>query len=427
MKKVVVRGPILSRSGYGEHARTVMRALRSKPERFEIYAVNVGWGLTGWEWEDTEERRWLDGIFQKTALYLQEKGSFDLSIQVTIPSEWEKLAPENIGVTAGIETDKISPQWVEKTKIMDKIIVCSEHAKYAFDNSSYPARNSHTGELIQDFKCTTPIEVINYPFEPIEPEQLDLELTHDFNFLVVAQMSPRKNIGNTIAWFIEEFYDQEVGLILKVSVKNNSYVDRYHSKEVIKNLLDKYPDRKCSIHLLHGDLTKEQMAGLYTHEKVKCLVNIAHGEGYGLPMFEAAGYGLPVAAPDWGGHLDFLSKQIVTTKTSGKKVKKRTKTHLFFENIDYRIARVQKEAVWDTVIQEDSHWCFADQGSYKMTLRRIFKNYQQSLVKAKEAKRHILTNFTTEKILGEMADAIYSPEEFNVEKWLKEFKVEEHD
>ena len=37
MKKVLVRGPILSRSGYGEHARFVYRILKSREDLFDIY------------------------------------------------------------------------------------------------------------------------------------------------------------------------------------------------------------------------------------------------------------------------------------------------------------------------------------------------------------------------------------------------------
>ena len=45
-----------------------------------------------------------------------------------------------------------------------------------------------------------------------------LELEYDFNFLTVAQMGPRKNIENTIRWFIDEFHDDEVGLIVKTNI-----------------------------------------------------------------------------------------------------------------------------------------------------------------------------------------------------------------
>jgi hypothetical protein len=35
---------------------------------------------------------------------------------------------------------------------------------------------------------------------------------------------------------------------------------------------------------------------------------------------------------------------------------------------------VQPEAVWDGVLQADSMWCYAEQGSYKMRLREVYKD-----------------------------------------------------
>ena len=58
MKKVVVRGPLLSQSGYGEHARFIFRSLVSRPDLFDVYAIAVGWGKTGWIMEEFEDRDW---------------------------------------------------------------------------------------------------------------------------------------------------------------------------------------------------------------------------------------------------------------------------------------------------------------------------------------------------------------------------------
>ena len=47
-KRVIVRGPALTQSGYGEHTRFLLRSLRSQPDKFDIYLVAVNWGQTGW-------------------------------------------------------------------------------------------------------------------------------------------------------------------------------------------------------------------------------------------------------------------------------------------------------------------------------------------------------------------------------------------
>ena len=125
-KEISFKGPFLSRSGYGEQARFAMRSIRQKEELFDIFLLNIRCGDTGWLWEDDEERQWIDTHIRKAVNYMEEykkRGlppEFDISLQITIPQEWEKMARYNIGYTAGTETTKMSPQWVEKSNMMDK-------------------------------------------------------------------------------------------------------------------------------------------------------------------------------------------------------------------------------------------------------------------------------------------------------------------
>ena len=110
-KKIFVRGPVLSQSGYGEQARFALRALRSRQDIFDIYVAPIPWGKTGWVWEDNEFRQWMDSRIVETQLLIQQKQMHpDISLQVTIPNEFERLCPVNIGYTAGIETTKVAPQ-----------------------------------------------------------------------------------------------------------------------------------------------------------------------------------------------------------------------------------------------------------------------------------------------------------------------------
>ena len=399
-KKVIVRGPAMSRSGYGEHTRFILRSLKSREDLFDIYLHNINWGKTGWIWEEDDERIWMDFVLLKTIQYTQNGGQFDMSVQVTIPNEWERLAPINIGVTAGIETTKVAPQWIEKSRIVDHIITISEHSKQSYLNTSYQAQNNETGEVINDYRCITPIDIVHYPVKDYEPAELDIELPCDFNFLAVAQISPRKNMVNTIKWFVEEFIDQEVGLVVKVNTMNNSIADRIHTKSVLQGLLKEYEDRKCKIHLLHGSMTDEEMTALYQHPKIKALVSLSHGEGFGLPIFEAAYNELPIIAPDWSGHVDFLYKPVKDKKTG----KEKAKAH--YAKVKYSMAPIQPEAHWEGVLQKDSMWCYAEQGSYKMRLREVFKDYQRFKSQSKRLNKWVRENFTAEQQYGKFCDLV---------------------
>ena len=411
--KTLVRGPALSQSGYGEHARFVLRALRTKEDVFDIYLDNLNWGQTSWLWEDTEERRWLDSLLLKTIQHRQQQGAFDISLQVTIPNEWEKFAPINIGCTAGIETTRIAPQWVQKSYLVDKIIVVSNFSKEAFVNTAYQVQNPQTGET-REARAKGPIEVVNYPFKSVQPADLDFDIKYDFNFLSVAQWSPRKNIENMIRWFIEEFYDQEVGLVLKASMANNSYIDEVNTKNNIKALLSdpKYFERKCAVHLIHGYLKDDEMSALYHNPKIKALVNIAHGEGFGLPIFEMAGYGKPIVTIGWGGQTDFL---YVPEKAKGKKRKQMMPK---FAEVDFQLAHIQKEAVWDGVLQADSQWAYADQGSFKMRLRDVHKKYTMHEKRAKALQKYVCNKFTEENQYSEFCSHL--EEYLQIDNWFEE-------
>ena len=150
-KKILVVGPALSRSGYGEHCRFLMRSLRKYESFFEIFLNNTQWGNTNWIFEDNEERKWMDKILKKTILYDNTNNNpnrYDISAQVSIPNEWKKLAPINIGVTAGIETTMVTGEWVIQGLEMDHIIVVSEHSKKSYVDAVYDATNKETGKIV---------------------------------------------------------------------------------------------------------------------------------------------------------------------------------------------------------------------------------------------------------------------------------------
>ena len=361
-RKILVRGPALSRSGYGEHCRSVLRALRSD-DRNEVYLLNVGWGHSGWIAEDTEEREWIDNTIMNTARAVQSGvRDFVTSIQVQLPNEWQKLCEHNIGVTAGVETTKAPEDWNTACLEMDKVIVPSQHSKECFSDSAQEV-----------------IEVINFPARKIKAKNINFNLSTNFNFLTVAQWNPRKNLEQTISSFIQEFQNEEVGLIIKTGIVGGSHIDREQTKERLDALLGHIKkDSKCKVYLFHGSLSDEEMVSLYKNKNVSAYITTSHGEGFGLPVFEAAQHGVPVIAPNWGGIRDFSNDSFV--------------------ELEYDEKELEEHQVWEGVLEAGSKWCFPKTTSVRTQMREVYNNLSKYKKIAKILQNTINENFTEQSV-----------------------------
>ena len=361
-RKILVRGPALSRSGYGEHCRAVLRALRSD-DRNEVYLLNVGWGSSGWISEDTEEREWIDNTIMHTARAVQSGvRDFATSIQVQLPSEWQKLCQHNIGVTAGVETDKAPEDWNKACLEMDKVIVPSQHSKESFTE-----------------EAQANIEVVNYAARKVRAKKVDFNLDTDFNFLTVAQWSPRKNLEETVMAFTQEFQNEEVGLILKTELSNGSHIDREATTERLQMLLNHtVQNRKCKVYLFHGSLSDAEMVSLYKNKNVSAYVSTSHGEGFGLPVFEAAQHGVPVIAPNWGGIRDFSGDSFI--------------------ELEYEVKEIEDFQVMEGMLEKESNWCFPKVESVRTQMREVYNNLSKYKKQAKAHQNFISENFAEQKI-----------------------------
>ena len=116
----------------------------------------------------------------------------------------------------------VAPLWLQKgNEAVDKIITISNHSVNSYRDTVASATNNQTGQQFE-YRLNTPIDYVSYPVKTFDNlEKLELNLPTEFNFLSVAQFGPRKNLPNTIKWFIEEFHDDNVGLVIKTNMAKN--------------------------------------------------------------------------------------------------------------------------------------------------------------------------------------------------------------
>ena len=398
---VVVQGPVATRSGYGSHTRDLVTSL-IKSDKYDIQLVSLPWGNTPMDALDPNIADHQE-IVKRIAVQNITRQP-DVFIQVSIPNEFQPHGKYNIGVTAGIETDTVSAEFLEGCNRMNLILTTSEHSKQGFLNSMYDKLDKNTNQKIGQLRLEKPIEVL---FEGVD---LDVyKKTNDINELVLNELNSikegfnflfvghwlkgdfgadRKDVGMLIKTFCEAFKNKSVqnkpGLILKTSHATFSIIDREELMKKINMITAQYGKSAPSIYLLHGDLTDDQMNSLYNHSKVKAMISFTHGEGYGRPLLEFTLSEKPVIASNWSGHIDFLKH---STLLPGD------------------VTEVHHSAT-DNWILKGSKWFTVNYGYAISIMRDVVDNYKTHLNTAKRQAYVSRTDFSLDKMASKFCEYI---------------------
>ena len=432
MKKLVVMcAPFNTRSGYGDHARSIFYAIMDRDD-LDIKCLDVKWGNTPRNHLNPEiprHKKLLDSFVTPDKLNQQP----DVYIDIRIPNEFQNPAKFNIGITAGVETDVVSPEFLMGMNNMNLNIVPSRFTAETFKRCNYDQmQDTPDGQKqkVGSIKLEKPIKVlfegvdtdVYYPREKHEmksdfKDELDKLIKEDFAYLHVGQWGKgnygedRKNIPLMIKNFLKAFsnHPNPPALVLKTNGANFSILDKHEVIKHISWITDEFSqvDLKSNIYLIHGDLTIEEMSILYNHPKIKAFLTCTHGEGYGRPMAEATCCDLPVIATKWSGHLDFLSD----------------KDSLLMSGF---LKEVPKSMLWGKIIVEPSKWYNVNEADVVRKLRMFHKKHILIAKKAKRLGKKNRREFSLKamaiefnKILDEVLTSIPSPVSLKLPKLKK--------
>ena len=414
---VLVTAPVATRSGYGSHSRDICRSLISM-DKYNVKIFPVRWGTTpqnALNDADPNDKVIIDRLMVDVNLEKQP----DVHIHIVIPNEFQPVAKYNIGITAGIETTACPPEWIEGMNRMDLNIVPSKFTKETLENMSFDRVDEQSKEKIGELKVNKPIEVL---FEGTDTnifkktKVFSKELTdkfskikEDFCFLFVGHWlqgdlgNDRKDAGMLVKTFLETFKNikNSPALLMKSSGATFSLIDKREMLvkiEDIKNTVD--AKVLPNIYLLHGDLTDDEMNELYNHPKVKSHVTFTHGEGFGRPLLEASISQKPVIAPNWSGHVDFLTKNL--SVLLGGTMKK-----------------VNKQSFQKGIYVKDSYWFTVNYQMASKVLKNVFQNYKRFALNASKQGTINKSRFS----LNKMTEIFEKILDDNVPEFPKEVKL----
>jgi len=408
---VLVTAPVGTRSGYGSHSRDICRSLIAM-DKFDVKIWPVRWGGTPQDALD-EKNPYDIPIIDRLLTDPNLDRQPDVHFHIVVPNEFQSIGKYNIGITAGLETTVCPPEWIDGLNRMNLNIVPANFIKESLSTAVFDKHDENTKQKVGELRCTTPVEVLfegadTEIYKPTKEFSKDLVdelkgIKEDFCFLFVGHWlqgglgNDRKDLGMLIKTFLETFKNQkkQPALLLKTSGATPCILDREDILAKLNEVKNTVNGKLPNIYMLHGDLSDDEMNGLYNHPKVKAHVSFTHGEGFGRPLLEASLSEKPVIASNWSGHVDFLND----------------KDSLLLPG---SLNDVKKESFPKNMHVNGAQWFTVNYNYASKMLQDVFDNYSKYTIKAKRLAIKNQTKFSL--------DAMTKKFEEILDKYLPKFE-----
>ena len=413
----LVTAPVATRSGYGAHSRDICRSL-IKLDRYDVRIWPVRWGSTpmnALHKDDPNDIIIIERLLESPNIERQP----EIHIHIVIPTEFQPVGKYNIGITAGLETNLCKPEWIQGMNKMNLNLVPSKFVHNTLSQIVYNIQDDKTQQVTGQLKNEKPLEVLfegadtniykkTNKFSKSLVEEMD-KVDEKFNFLYVGHWlqgnlgEDRKDTGMLVKVFLETFKNMKnkPALIMKTSGAGYSVLDRETMLNKIQEIKDTIDGDLPNVYLFHGDFMDEEINELYNHPKVKAHISLTHGEGYGRPLLEASLSEKPVIAPDWSGHIDFLSKS----------------NAILLGGV---LEDVSKNSFPENFYQEGMKWFTVNYQEASVKMKDVYKSYRKYTLNAKKLTMFNKSKFSLDSMTVEFGKILdkYVPE------FPKEVKLE---
>lgn len=203
------------------------------------------------------------------------------------------------------ETVEIPNDWVSICEGFNELWVPSEKVKQSFRDSGV--------------SNDVPIKVFREGVNTEKYYEGGQKMFHydEFTFLSLFDFTYRKGWDKLIKGYYREFDGgEDVCLVIKTHYSNNTEKHKDYVRDKISNIKSGF-DNAPKVELKWDFIKEQEMPEFY--RSGDAFVLPTRGEGFGLPLFEAAGCGLPVITTDFMAPSEYLGGKTNWVQTNGLK------------------------------------------------------------------------------------------------------------
>ena len=296
MRSLAIRGPFRGPTGYDQCVRGFARELHGQGVALEMRDMP--------EWSPAK----LPAAAQDPLFSSLERpvDGIRTALQFCTPLQALPYAGKiDVNFTM-FEASRVPAAWIAESRRRDLLIVPTESSRSAWLQSGMPAhriRICPLGVAPALFSGTAePLPLRISDGRPISAYRV--------RFLNISEFCTRKNLmGLLQAWIEGTSKSDDAVLIVKIGCYNSGSWDRFARQiEILEQRIGKDLSDAAPVAFLRGVIADAGMPGLYaaaTH-----YISLSFGEGWDLPMTEAAASGLKLIAPAHSAYLAYLNSTV---------------------------------------------------------------------------------------------------------------------
>jgi glycosyltransferase involved in cell wall biosynthesis len=361
-----------ARTGYGDAADRLVRALRAAGTRVEFRG-----------WSDTRAGAVPALVpFSRDELPTEHAVPGSATVAHLVPEHYPLVratVPDGMFVAHTVwETDRLPHHWPALLNTTDLVVVPSEWNRDVFVASGVDVR----------------VGVV--PHVAVEPDPGDggatLGIPDDVVvFYTIGRWDERKAVFHAVRAFLDAFTARDpVVLVVKTAAHIEmppgtwgatsplAYTTAWQVASIVREYRDPAP-----VQLEIAPWSPERLQGL--HRRGDCYLTLAHGEGWGMGAFDATAYGNPVIATGWGGFLEYLAADDAYL-------------------VDCQLTPVRHFAV--TSYSADQHWAEPDLDHAVELLRALADDPEAARARAEPACARVLRDFAGPVVAAQFTDLL---------------------